>query len=132
MPPPSLPPRILLVMPDQWPRALLRAALREAGYDASGTRTLRMARHLAGPEEGRGPVGLVVLSRDAVAGVDRPHLDELRTLTGAPVVLLAPALREVPDGPWAQVIQRPVSIGELVQAVERLLPLPAEARKPVD
>ena len=30
---PTLPPRILLVMPAQWPRALLRASLREVGYD---------------------------------------------------------------------------------------------------
>src|SRR5512142_2916514 len=39
-PPPGLPPRILVVMPAQWPRALVRAELRERGYDAAGARDL--------------------------------------------------------------------------------------------
>lgn len=31
-----LAPRVLILQPDHWPRALLRAELREAGYDAVG------------------------------------------------------------------------------------------------
>ena len=30
----QVPPRVLIVMDDQWHRALLRAALRDVGYDA--------------------------------------------------------------------------------------------------
>jgi hypothetical protein len=121
----------VLVMPAQWPRALLRAALREAGYDASGTRSLKMAVPQGAPEAGRGPVRLVVLDQDALSDADGRPLEELRT-SGTPVVLLAPVLRRVREGPWTRVIRRPVSIGDLVQAIETLIPLASEARRPVD
>ena len=40
------PPRILVVSAEHWPRALLRAQLDEAGYDAIGAGTLsRALRH---------------------------------------------------------------------------------------
>src|SRR3954468_17682428 len=64
-------PRVLLVMTDQWPRALLRAALRECGYDAVGTRSVAGAARLAAPDEGRGPVGLVVLEQETLTGGTR-------------------------------------------------------------
>jgi hypothetical protein len=127
----ALPPRVLLVMPDQWPRALLRAALREVGYDASGTRVLSMVRTRISPEAGRGPLRLVVLDQDALTDADAPELDALRSAR-IPIVLLAPAVRRLHDGPWTQVMRRPFSIGDLVQATERLLPLAPEARRPVD
>jgi hypothetical protein len=119
-------------MADQWPRALLRAALREVGYDAAGTRAPGGALRLAKPEPGRGPVELVVLGQDAITQADRPDLDDLRRLTGAPIVLLASATRDVEAGPWTRVVRRPISIGDLVQAIEGLVPLPTEARHPVD
>src|SRR5437667_11841947 len=62
----ALPPRILLVMPAQWPRALLRAALREEGYDASGTRAVNGALYQAAPDPARGPVRLVLADQDAL------------------------------------------------------------------
>ena len=128
----TLPPRILLVIPDQWPRALLRAALREVGYDASGTRNLNMALHQTAPEAGRGPVRLVVLDRDALSAENRDTLEELRRTSGAPIVLLAPVMRRVPEGPWARVFRRPISIGSLVEAIEALIPLPSQAHRPID
>ena len=118
-------------MPDQWPRALLRAALRELGYDASGTRSLKMALYQAAPEEDRGPVRLVVVDQDALAQEDG-QAEELRRITGAPIVLLGRLVRAVPEGPWARVVRRPVSIGSLVQVIEAVLPLSPEARRPVD
>jgi hypothetical protein len=118
-------------MPDQWPRALLRAALREVGYDASGTRVLSMARTRLGPEAGRGPLRLVVLDQGALTDADAPDLEALRS-AGIPIVLLAPAVRRLHDGHWTQVMRRPFSIGDLVQAIERLLPLAPEAQRPVD
>ena len=119
-------------MTDQWPRALLRAALREGGYDAVGTRAIAGAVRLAAPDPDRGPVKLVILAREVLTGADRHDLDQLRAATDAPIVLLAPAGRPVEAGPWAQVIRRPVSIGALVGAVETLVPLPPDARRPVD
>src|SRR3954454_21547300 len=66
-PPPPPPPRVLLVMPEQWPRALLRAALREAGYDALGAPGLPGAiRYPVHPGD-RGPVRLVLLDQAALA-----------------------------------------------------------------
>jgi hypothetical protein len=119
-------------MPEQWPRALLRAALREAGYDAAGTRTLGGALRLAEPEAGRGPVGLIVLGQEAFGSADHPTLERLRQATPAPILLVAPGGLRHAEGPWAGVIRRPVSIGELVRSVEGLLPLPPDARHPID
>jgi hypothetical protein len=119
-------------MPAQWPRALLRAALREVGYDASGTRALKGAVHQAASGAGRGPVRLVVLDQDALTAADERHLEALRRITDAPIVLLAPVTRRVREGPWTRVVRRPISIGSLVQTIENLVPLAAEARHPVD
>lgn len=133
MAPTTLPPRILLVMPAQWPRSLLRAALREAGYDASGTRTLKAACYQAAPDSGRGPVRLIVVDQDALTEEAGHDLEELRARTAAaPIVLLAPVTRRVREGPWTRVIRRPTSIATLVQAIETLIPLSAEARQPID
>jgi DNA-binding response OmpR family regulator len=123
---------VLLVMPDQWLRALLRAALREAGYDAAGTRTPAGALRLAQPEPGRGPVGAIVLDHREVTAADRAALERLRLATEAPIVLIAAAAREVGDGPWARVVRRPVSIGELVGTIATLIPLPPSLRHPID
>jgi DNA-binding response OmpR family regulator len=133
MPSHAPPPRILLVMPAQWPRALLRAALREVGYDATGTRALRAALYQAAPDSERGPVRLVVLDQDALAEDEGSDLEALRSRTSAaPIVLLAPATRRVREGPWARVIRRPTSIATLVRQVESLMPLAAQARHPID
>jgi hypothetical protein len=132
-PTPTLPPRILLVMPAQWPRALLRAALREVGYDASGTRALKAAAYQAAPDSARGPVRLVVLDQEALAADEGSDLEALRSRTfAAPIVLLAPATRRVREGPWTRVIRRPTSIAALVQGIESLIPLAPEARRPID
>jgi hypothetical protein len=133
MAPTPLPPRILLVMPAQWPRALLRAALREEGYDASGTRAVNGALYRAAPDPARGPVRLVLIDQDALSANDVGQIDDLRGRTsGAPMVLLAPATRRVQPGPWTRVIRRPISIAALVQAIESLAPLPPGARHPID
>jgi DNA-binding response OmpR family regulator len=132
MPHTDPPPRVLLVMPEQWPRALLRAALREVGYDAIGTRTVRGARTLLTSGEGRGPVRLILLDQDALTHDAQIDLDKLRRAADAPLVLLAPATRRVSEGVWTGVLRRPLTVGELAQAIERLVPLSTEARRPID
>jgi hypothetical protein len=130
---PALPPRILLVMPAQWPRALLRAALREVGYDASGTRALKTAFSQAAPDPARGPVRLVLLDQEALAEDEGGDLEALRSRAfAAPIVLLASATRRPREGPWAGVIRRPTSIAALVQEIESRVPLAPEARHPID
>jgi DNA-binding response OmpR family regulator len=127
------PPRILLVMPEQWPRALLRAALREAGYDASGTLTLEGALYQLAPDPDRGPVQLIVLDQEALGEEEWRRLEELQNRAPeASLLLLAPRTRSLVEGPWATIVQRPTSIAELVGVIERLVPLPPQLRHPIE
>ena len=119
-------------MPEQWPRALLRAALREVGYDAIGTRTVRGARTLLASGEERGPVRLILLDQDALTDDAQIELEKLRRTSSASLVLLAPATRRVSEGGWTGVLRRPLTVGELAQAIERLVPLSPAARRPID
>ena len=77
-----LPPRVVVVSGDQWPRAGLRAELRAAGYDAVGARDLFEAL-VAYPHDapGRGAVALLVVDQDALereGDEGRELLDRLR------------------------------------------------------
>lgn len=117
-----LPPRILVVSDEQWPRALLRAQLREAGYDAIGAGTLsRALRHPPGDAE-RGPVRLVVVDSGPAAAEPEALERARRHYPAVPFVLIHRA-GPVPPGPWAATLQRPVSIGDIVATVRRLIPL---------
>ena len=129
------PPRVLIVIPAQWTRALLRAELRESGYDAVGARDLLEALG-AGPEI-PDPVRLILLDQEALTAGDaqllHELLDRLRTRhPAACLVLLAGATHRAPEGPFEQVLRRPMSIADIVRAIERVVPLPPEARHPLD
>jgi hypothetical protein len=120
-------------MPAQWPRALLRAALREVGYDASGTRALRGALYQAAPDPTRGPLRLVLVDQDALTDDEEPYLDKLRErISDALIVLLAPVTRSAREGPWTRVIRRPIRIADVVQLIETLVPLGPGVRPPTD
>lgn len=126
-------PRVFVVMADQWPRALLRAALRDVGYDAVGTRSLETALRLPDVETDRGPLRLVVIDQSALGDSPGPELEKLLVRHGTPLLLLiASATVEAPAGPWQRVLRRPVSVADIVAAVEKMLPLPAPARRPLD
>lgn len=134
-PPLGHPPRILVVMPAQWPRALLRAELREHGYDAAGARDLLEA--LSEGESSEGPVRLMLVDQDALGEGDPKLLHDLldRLVAhheGAVVVLLAGTMHQAPDGPWQQVLRRPMSISEIVAAIQQTVPLPPAERHPLD
>lgn len=129
----SRPPRVVIVMPDQWTRALLRAALREEGYDAIGSRGVRDAARVREDDPERGPVRLLIVDQDALSGSALPLLARLQSQLGAPATMLIKrAVRPMPDGQWQRVLQRPVSIEDVVMAAEALVPLPTAARHPVD
>lgn len=120
-------------MPEQWPRALLRAALREVGYDAVGTRTLSSALRVNPDEPDRGPVRLVILDQSVLGGDAHGRLAELFTRNRSPAtILLARPTLAVPDGPWQRVLRRPVSVGDIVAAAQASLPLSPEHRHPLD
>jgi DNA-binding response OmpR family regulator len=127
------PPRVLLVMPDQWARALLRAALRDVGYDAVGTDTLEAALRVRAVDPERGAVRLVIVDQPALSGAGGESLARLLANHGAPAsMLLARATVESPSEPWQRVLRRPVSVADVVSATAALLPLPAADRHPLD
>ena len=133
------PPRVLLVMADQWPRALLRAALREVGYDALGAPGLPGALHYGAQAEGRGAVRLVLVDQAALAEDSAALLAALvRRFERPALVLLARAIPvqgvsdAAPAAQWARVIRRPVSIEGIVTAVREILPLPPASIRPLD
>ena len=129
----ALPPRLLIVMPDQWRRALIRAALREMGYDAVGVRGLRQAQLIRASLPGRGPVRLVIVDQDALIEANSATVTALAKRLGAlDAILVARATVRPPEGPWRRVLRRPVSVAEVVRAVEELVPLAPEMKHAID
>src|SRR5262249_21272207 len=113
------PPRILLVMPEHWPRALLRAELIERGYDAVGTPDLAAALLVRPVERGRGPVKLIAIDQDVLVEPQSRLLDGLVSRHRNPcLLLLARAQLEAPPGSWDQIVRRPALIGEIASAIE--------------
>ena len=140
MDPAPAPPRVLLVMPEQWPRALLRAALREIGYDALGAPGLAGALRYRAQAPDRGPVRLVLVDQAVLQADDGLALliTLLRRHENPVTILLARAMstpgvpEEAVPAPWALVLRRPVSVDAIVAAVRDLLPLPQGLSRPVD
>jgi DNA-binding response OmpR family regulator len=125
------PPRVLIVMRDQWRRALLRAALREVGYDAIGARDARDALLVRLNVPGRGPVRLVIIDQSAFAGGGAAGALASR-YPGASTLLLARATIAQLEGAWSRVLRRPFSIDDVVVAAESALPLPTALQHPLD
>jgi hypothetical protein len=125
---PSAAPRVLLVMPEQWPRALLRAALRETGYDAVGAPGLAGALRYRASVPERGPVRLVLIDQAALTAADAGELAALSHRHG-PAAPLPPAAQDIA---WHRIVRRPASIAELVDAVRAALPLPPGSVGPLD
>jgi hypothetical protein len=129
---------VLLVMPEQWPRALLRAALREVGYDALGAPGLPGAMRYRTESPGRGRVRLILVDASTLAGEGAGLLPPLlRRHAAAATLLLTRAIPSPPAAdavtpPWTRVVRRPVSIADLVAAIQAILPLPPEWRHPID
>jgi len=128
----TLSPRVLIVMPDQWPRALLRAALRQEGYDAVGTRNIDSAFRIRSDEPDRGPIRLVVVDQAALKGAEGRLERLLARHNAPPTLLLARPTLAIPPGPWDLVLQRPVSVGDIVSAAQTLVQLSPEDRHPLD
>lgn len=134
----ALPPRVLIVMPAHWPRATLRAALREIGYDAIGTRSLSGALAYPAHVSGRGPVGAIIVdaSPAAVSAGEVQIEDALGALVqrhgDVPLLLVASAVHADPAGPWTRVLRRPISIQQIVDALSDIVPLAPDLRGPVE
>jgi hypothetical protein len=128
----TFPPRVLIVQAAQWPRALLRAALRQEGYDALGARDLTEALAYPESEEKRGPVRLIILDQELLEG----HASLLAELLGRHhdvlTLVLESAFRPPVQESWPHVLRHPVTIAEIVQTTQKLLPLPSAALHPLD
>jgi hypothetical protein len=109
-------------MPDQWHRALLRAELRELGYDALGAADVAGGLLYPRQEAGRGAVRLILVDQRALTTTGHALLPELLARHEAPAVLLAPAGGPPAAGPWIRVLSRPLSIADITQTVQELLP----------
>jgi hypothetical protein len=120
-------PVVWIVDADQWPRAALRAELIERGYDAVGFVTLAdaLARLVAAAKTAPPRLLLVALDGQPVTArqlslCTREHVPVV--FTGGAVALAAPAVRRFPA---AAVLPRPIAIGEICDAIARLVPLTA-------
>ena len=128
-----LAPRVLLVMPGDRERALLRAELRELGYDAIGVRDFPEAFLSAAPQPERGPVRLILVDQETLSGSSQLMLQRLLSRDPAIIaVLLGRSTASAPSGAWREVLRRPVSIATIARALQTLLPLPAELAHPID
>jgi DNA-binding response OmpR family regulator len=110
---------IWIIDSEHWPRAFLRAELIERGYDAVGYLTVDDALRTI---PWRWPDLIIVELR----GLAREEVDRLFG-GNVPVIGIAgvPEINEpwLAEYPFAAVLQRPVSIGEIVQRVAQILPV---------
>jgi hypothetical protein len=107
----ELVPVVWIIDPDQWPRAMLRAELIERGIDAVGyLRPADALAHLGA----RFPDWIVVDLRD----MTREEIADLFKV-GVPAIGIVgiPEPPWVADFKWAVLLRRPVSIGEIADAV---------------
>ena len=135
----TAPPRVLVIDPEQWPRSLLRATLRERGYDAVGTRSVESALRIPVHAPERGPVEVLLFDqqalRDAEVEIARANVTALfdRYPTAARVLLArVNVLPPILSRPWTLILRRPLTVEEIVSAIEALRPLNRDARKPLD
>jgi hypothetical protein len=115
---PPLGPVVWLVDADHWPRAFLRAELIERGYDAIGFARLEEALlRLATSRERRPRLVLVNLAgQDVTRGAVA-----LLGAGGVPVLGLTGAAEPVAELGLSVLLRRPVSLGQIADAIERAL-----------
>jgi hypothetical protein len=107
-------------MADRSARALFRAELMERGHDVIGAVSVADALSYPARDPERGPVCLVVVDQLGLSLAGEPSVAQVaRRFTNARIVLLASRMLERPSGPWTQVIERPASVGELADWIER-------------
>lgn len=104
-------PVVWIIDVEQWPRAMLRAELIERGFDAVGWFTAGDAIE-ALPTR---PPDVIVVD---LRGQPLRLVARLRDI-GVPVVVVGgiPEINDLPEGGWAAVMRRPVSLGEIADRV---------------
>jgi hypothetical protein len=114
-------PLVWIVDSEQWPRANLRAELIERGYDAVGF--LRLGPVLAALRRTSSPKPSVLVLELRGQVVTRGDLEKIAG-AGVPAILLGGAVElqqpGIDDFQWAEVMKRPVTLGEIADAVQRI------------
>ena len=97
---------------EHWPRAMLRAELIERGFDAVGYETVRDAIESLPLR----PPGAIVVE---LRGQPINMVERLLGI-GVPVIVIAgtPEINDLPEGGWAAVMRRPVSLGDIANTVK--------------
>jgi hypothetical protein len=116
---PTTGPPIWIVDADHWPRAYLRAELIERGHDAIGFETLKDALvTLALPRAARPTLWIIDLAGQTIDAAARAALAR----AGIPIVAVSGAgpANDDPLVPLAETLRRPLTIGEIADAVDRL------------
>lgn len=117
-------PVVWIIDSEQWPRAYMRAELIERGFDAVGFSSLPDAVDALQNFRLVKPDLIVLELRDQ--SIHQEQLDALRNQK-TPVIALAGATElkneAVQNFPWARLLQRPFSIGQLADLVERFFDL---------
>jgi DNA-binding NtrC family response regulator len=115
-------PRVWIVNADHWPRAYLRAELIERGYDATGFENLKDAVIRLLAARSRRPALLVIdLHEQAID--DENILGRALLRERLPVLAVADAIssNSVPHDVLVERLQRPLTIGAVADAVDRLM-----------
>ena len=109
--------KTIFVVGREWRfRTLLRAQLREQGYEARGFETLAEA--AAALVSGPAPAAVVFDTTDSDPAETATHLRQWAGRLS--VVIIAGAQEQIPFGA-ARMLRRPVSIGQVTEVLEELL-----------
>lgn len=113
-------PIIWIIDNDHWERASLRAVLIERGYVVEGFVSISHALLMFYREKVEKPAVIVLEIKNL-----QYHGAELEELfrIGVPVILLTGVYEEMGSArrhPWAAVLRRPFTIGEVAETAERL------------
>ena len=116
-------PVVWIAESEHWQRAELRALLIERGYDAIGFETLRDAVLRARLPGAVLPAAMVI---DLTAQVANDALLSVVFDAGIPIVAVAGVVEAQDAGvrgrPWAAFLRRPITLGEIADAVARAAP----------
>jgi hypothetical protein len=118
-------PILWIVDSEQWPRACLRAELIERGYEALGFISVGEAIDALSRGTSPRPEAFILELRDQPYSAQA--LDAIRNLE-IPTILIAGAV-ELGDPliracTWTTILRRPISLGEIADVVENVLPPP--------
>jgi hypothetical protein len=118
-------PLVWIIDSEHWPRACLRAELIERGLDAVGYLDLEEPLALLLSPSSTKPQAIVLELRGQDAAAD--SLVRLAGI-GIPVLALGGALEfsniSIGNLPWAAILRRPVTLGQVADQVQRLLSTP--------